>query len=103
MNACIQVDLLLTGKHSSDGQNFTDAVKLAGCDKGSGQRRLQRELGHDDSHLRQIAVIIQSSQVIQVLESLHQRFRCFRDKQIISTIHIIVIFSQGQMPKVQSH
>lgn len=62
-----------TCEHGSQADHFLHAVELAGGDEGLGQLRVQRELRHDDPHLRQIPVIIQGCQVVQVLQRLHQR------------------------------
>lgn len=70
----------VTCQHGSDDDHLADAVELAGGEQRLSHLGLYGELGHDDAHLRQVAVIIQSCQVVQLLQSLHQASRIWVGK-----------------------
>lgn len=62
-----------TCEHGSQADHLLHTVELTGGDERFGQLGVQGELRHDDPHLREVPVVIQGSQVVQVLQRLHQR------------------------------
>lgn len=62
----------VTCQHGGDDDHLADAVVLAGGQQRLGHLGLQGELGHDDAHLRQVPLVIQGGQVVQLLQCLHQ-------------------------------
>lgn len=61
-----------TWQHSDNRENFVGAVVTRTLDQHLAQGRVQRELSHHLTQLRQVAVIVQRAQVVQQLQGTHQ-------------------------------
>lgn len=53
-------------------ENLVGALELGGGHDHLGELGVQRELGHDGAHLRQVALVVQGPQVVEHLQSAHE-------------------------------